>query len=57
MVNMAMDTAGNQEAALPEIGFQKIKNKYTVFSKFAIKQNMVKKVVLINAQDDLFIAI
>lgn len=37
MVNMAMDAAGNQEEALPEIGFQKIKLRYTVFARFAIK--------------------
>jgi len=37
MVNMAMDAAGNQEEALPELGFQKIKLRYTVFARFAIK--------------------
>jgi len=37
MVNMAMDAAGNQEEELPEIGFQKIKLRYTVFARFAIK--------------------
>lgn len=37
MVNMAMDAAGNQEEAIPEIGFQKIKLRYTVFARFAIK--------------------
>ncbi|MBL7972973.1 MAG: SIMPL domain-containing protein [Prolixibacteraceae bacterium] len=33
----AMDAAG-QEDALPELAFQKIKLKYTVFARFAIKQ-------------------
>lgn len=37
MANMVMDTAGDQEEALPEIGFQKIKLKYSVFAKFAIQ--------------------
>jgi uncharacterized protein len=37
MANIAMDTAENQETPLPEIGFQKIKLKYTVFARFAIK--------------------
>ena len=37
MANMAMDAA-NQDAPLPEIGFQKIKLKYSVFARFAIKQ-------------------
>jgi len=34
---MAMDAAGNQEAELPELSFQKIKLKYSVFARFAIK--------------------
>jgi len=37
MANMSMD-AESQEAPLPEIGFQKIKLKYSVFARFAIKQ-------------------
>lgn len=37
MANMVMDAAGEQEEALPEIGFQKIKLKYSVFAKFAIQ--------------------
>jgi uncharacterized protein len=37
MVNMAMNEATDQEPALPEIGFQKIKLKYSVFARFAIK--------------------
>lgn len=34
---MVMDVAENQEAALPELSFQKIKLKYSVFARFAIK--------------------
>lgn len=34
---MAMDATGNQEAELPELSFQKIKLKYSVFARFAIK--------------------
>lgn len=37
MANMAMDGGRKEEAPLPEIGFQKIKLKYTVFARFAIK--------------------
>jgi uncharacterized protein YggE len=37
MANMVMDQNEKQEEALPEIGFQKIKLKYTVFARFAIK--------------------
>jgi len=40
MANVVMDAMGNKEESLPEIGFQKIKLKYTVFARFAIKQNM-----------------
>jgi len=36
MVNMAMDAAPAEEA-LPELSFQKIKLKYAVFARFAIK--------------------
>lgn len=36
MPMMAMDAAQNEEA-LPELSFQKIKLKYTVFARFAIK--------------------
>ena len=34
---MAMDAAGNQEPELPELSFQKIKLKYLVSARFAIK--------------------
>lgn len=37
MANIAMD-AQSQAEPLPEIGFQKIKLKYSVFARFAIKQ-------------------
>jgi uncharacterized protein YggE len=37
MANMVMDAEGGQEEVLPEIGFQKIKLKYSVFAKFAIQ--------------------
>jgi uncharacterized protein YggE len=37
MANMVMDQNAPQEEALPEIGFQKIKLKYSVFARFAIK--------------------
>jgi hypothetical protein len=37
MANVTMDAMENQAATLPEIGFQKIKLKYTVFTRFAIK--------------------
>ncbi|HAH24284.1 MAG TPA: hypothetical protein DCL77_11120 [Prolixibacteraceae bacterium] len=37
MANMAMDASEKQEAQLPELGFQKIKLRYTVFTRFAIK--------------------
>ena len=37
IANMAMDGGRPEEAPLPEIGFQKIKLKYTVFARFAIK--------------------
>jgi len=37
MANVAMDAGRKDEAPLPEIGFQKIKLKYTVFTRFAIK--------------------
>lgn len=37
IANMAMDAVENQEAPQSEIGFQKIKLKYTVFTRFAIK--------------------
>ncbi len=36
MMNMAMDAAPDEEA-LPELSFQKIKLKYAVFARFAIK--------------------
>ena len=36
MMNMAMDAAAPEEA-LPELSFQKIKLKYSVFARFAIK--------------------
>lgn len=36
MVNMVMDAASPEEA-LPELSFQKIKLKYSVFARFAIK--------------------
>jgi hypothetical protein len=36
MMNMVMDAAPAEEA-LPELSFQKIKLKYTVFARFAIK--------------------
>jgi hypothetical protein len=36
MANMAMDAAPAEEA-LPELSFQKIKLKYAVFARFAIK--------------------
>lgn len=36
MMNMAMDAAPAEEA-LPELSFQKIKLKYSVFARFAIK--------------------
>jgi len=36
MANMAMDAASAEEA-LPELSFQKIKLKYAVFARFAIK--------------------
>lgn len=37
MPMMAMDIAQKEEEALPELSFQKIKLKYTVFARFAIK--------------------
>ncbi|MBC8004706.1 MAG: SIMPL domain-containing protein [Verrucomicrobia bacterium] len=37
IANMAMDGGKKEEAPLPEIGFQKIKLKYSVFARFAIK--------------------
>lgn len=37
MANVAMD-AVSEAAPMPEIGFQKIKLKYSVFARFAIKQ-------------------
>lgn len=37
MANMVMEDSDNQKAPLPEIGFQKIKLRYTVFTRFAIK--------------------
>lgn len=37
MMNMAMDAAAPAEEALPELSFQKIKLKYSVFARFAIK--------------------
>lgn len=38
MMSMEAMDAANQEEALPELTFQKIKLKYTVFARFAIKQ-------------------
>lgn len=35
--NMSMDGGRKEEAPLPEIGFQKIKLRYQVFARFAIK--------------------
>lgn len=37
MMNMAMDAAAPAEEVLPELSFQKIKLKYAVFARFAIK--------------------
>lgn len=37
VANMVMDQGASQEEAIPEIGFQKIKLKYSVFARFAIK--------------------
>lgn len=37
MMNMAMDATAPAEEALPELSFQKIKLKYAVFARFAIK--------------------
>jgi uncharacterized protein YggE len=37
MANVTMDAA-SEAAPMPEIGFQKIKLKYSVFARFAIKQ-------------------
>lgn len=37
IANMSMDAGRKEEAPLPEIGFQKIKLKYSVFARFAIK--------------------
>lgn len=37
MANVTMDAGDKQEATLPEIGFQKIKLRYTVFTRFAIQ--------------------
>lgn len=37
MAKVEMDGGRKEDAPLPEIGFQKIKLKYTVFTRFAIK--------------------
>lgn len=37
MANVTMDGGRKEEAPLPEIGFQKIKLRYQVFARFAIK--------------------
>lgn len=37
VANMMMDQSAPQEESIPEIGFQKIKLKYSVFARFAIK--------------------
>lgn len=39
MANVTM-AAENEDAALPELSFQKIKLKYSVFARFEIKQKL-----------------